>query len=109
MSNKKKFPLIIFLVFLAFLTLFAGKVYAFFSMQNGYFQGNQGKGWFWYKHKPRKAKSLKKNLQKLDLPAIKKMDVKQLKVLLKKELNTAVSNPTECNVKRWLEVKNIAV
>ena len=37
------------------------------------------------------------------------MDVKHLKALLKKELNTAVSYPTLSNVKRWLEVKNIVM
>ena len=84
------------------------KAHAFFPMQNGYFQGNKGKGWFWYKHKPKKLNKAKQP-QKLDLPVIKKMDVKQLKALLKKELNAAVSNPTEGNVKRWLEVKNIVV
>ena len=75
-------------------------------MKNGYFQGNTGKGWFWYQVKPKKQKNKYKSL---NLAAIKKMNVKQLKSLLKKELNIAVSYPSVSNVRRWLEVKNIVM
>ncbi len=113
-QRLKRLLLIIFFIFLGiflYTIVFSSykKAHAFFPMQKGYFQGNQGEGWFWYKHKPKKAKNAKKTIQKLNLPVIKKMNVKQLKALLKKELDIAVSNPTQGNVKRWLEVKNIVV
>lgn len=91
---------------IAFLLFYSSTCFAFFPMKNGYFQGNQGNGWFWYRVKSKKQKNKSKHL---DLPAIKKMNVKQLKSLLKKELNIAVSYPSVLNVKRWLEVKNIVM
>ena len=93
-------------IIIAVLLLYSSGANAFFPMNNGYFQGNKGNGWFWYQVKPKKQKNKPKHL---DLSAIKKMDVKHLKALLKKELNIAVSYPTVSNVKRWLEVKNIVM
>lgn len=96
--------------FFIFLSIFLPiNAYSFFSMGNGYFQGNKGKGWFWYQVEPKKNNIKKKKA--LPVPsknALMTMPTEQFKKLLKAWKYRSISNPTEQNVYNYIKIQAVA-
>ena len=100
---------IFYIYTLVFLLFAPAKAYSFFSMGNGYFNGNKGRGWFWYQKQPKKSSHKKKKVLKLpSMKTLTTMPVRQFKKLLKEMKYKSISNPTEQNVYNYIKIQSVA-